>query len=73
MQKNKRALESMVPEFVQQVGRGASKRDPNDRHYSRKVERLVKRMDPKELAELLGQLGVDDSQPDSEPSEGEPA
>jgi hypothetical protein len=30
-------------------------------------------MDPMELAELLGQLVEDDSQPDSEPSEGGPA
>ena len=27
--------------------------DPNDRHYDRKVEEEIKRMDPQELDELL--------------------
>jgi hypothetical protein len=41
--------------FVQQYGRKkrASGYDPNDRDYDRKIEKLVKRMDPVELDTLL--------------------
>jgi hypothetical protein len=41
--------------FVRQYGRKKRARgyDQNDRHYDRKVEKLVKRMDPVELDTLL--------------------
>jgi hypothetical protein len=41
--------------FVRQYGRKkrASDYDPNDRHYDRQVEKLVKQMDPVELDTLL--------------------
>jgi hypothetical protein len=48
--------------FIQQYGRKKYPGiDPNDRHYSREIEREVKRMDPRELDELLhGDDDLDD-------------
>jgi hypothetical protein len=47
-----RAAEIAV--FVRQYGRRAQKNvEPNDRRFSRDAERLVKRMDPFALDELL--------------------
>jgi hypothetical protein len=40
--------------FFQQYERKAQKNaDPNDRHYDREVEKVVKRMKPDELDQLL--------------------
>jgi hypothetical protein len=40
--------------FVQQYARKAHRgMDPNDRQYSRKVEKLVKAMKPEELDQIL--------------------
>ncbi len=36
--------------------------DPNDRHYDRKIEQAVKRMDPGELDSLLREDGADDTE-----------
>ena len=51
----KRALRSAeLSEFIQQYGRKAQKgMEPNDRGYSRKLEKAVKRMKPVELDRLL--------------------
>jgi hypothetical protein len=47
-----RAAEVAV--FVRQYGRRAQKGvEPNDRHYSRDLERTVRRLDPKTLDSLL--------------------
>jgi hypothetical protein len=63
MRKSRRSLEKTVPEFIQQVGK---ERPGNDRRYSRKVERLVKTMDPMTLAELLGQIPDEENAPAQE-------
>jgi hypothetical protein len=51
----KAKLAEDIAVFVRQYGRKkrASGYDPNDRHYDRKVETLVKQMDPVELDTLL--------------------
>jgi hypothetical protein len=52
----KRALKSAaLQKFIQQYGRKTQKGglDPNDRHYSEDIERLIKQMSPKELDRLL--------------------
>jgi hypothetical protein len=44
--------------FVQQYGRKAQRGvEPNDRHYSRKVEDRMKRLHPEELSALLAMDG----------------
>jgi uncharacterized protein (TIGR02996 family) len=46
--------EAEIGIFLQQYARKAPKRgEPNDRHYSREVEKLVKRMKPEELDRLM--------------------
>jgi hypothetical protein len=43
-----------VRTFVAEYGRKAQKGvEPNDRRYSEEIERLIKRMDPRELDTLL--------------------
>src|SRR5437764_1215010 len=51
----KAKLAEDIAVFVRQYGRKkrASGYDPNDRHYDRKVEKMVKRMDPVEPDTLL--------------------
>ena len=64
MAKSKRELrlEDQIGGFIRQYTRKRQGgRDPNDRHYSRKVERIVKRMKPDELDDLMnGNDAADD-------------
>jgi hypothetical protein len=55
MSRRRARLISDLGRFMQQYQRpkGHGGYDPNDRNYDRDVERAVKRMDPKELDELL--------------------
>lgn len=49
--------------FIQQYGRKRhAGHDPNDRHYSRRVERAVKRLPPEELDRLLRDEDDDDEE-----------
>ena len=66
MRKRRRRLVGELGTFIRQYGRKAQAgREPNDRRYDRGIERLVKRMDPAELDELLRE----DVEPD-EPATG---
>ena len=52
--KRRKRLEGEVGAFLRQYERKAAPNvDPNDRHYDREIEKLVKRMDPRELDELM--------------------
>jgi hypothetical protein len=54
--KKKEWLKSNIGQFVKEYGRKSQRGvEPNDRQYDRKVEKLIKRMDPKELSELLNE------------------
>jgi len=54
--KKKEWLKSNIGQFVKEYGRKAQRGvEPNDRHYDRKVEKLIKQMDPMELSELLNE------------------
>jgi hypothetical protein len=55
MTKRREWLKQNLPAFLREYGRTSRRpgADPNDRHYSLKVEREVKRMDPRDLDELL--------------------
>ena len=58
-------LEAEVGIFVQKYARKKhAGHDPNDRTYDREVERVIKKMDPRDLDELLrGELDEDDAPP----------
>ena len=54
MNKRKEKLQAKVGAFMQQYARKSQRgQEPNDRHYSRKIEAKIKRMKPEELDELL--------------------
>lgn len=54
MSKRRQRLRDELGSFVQQYGRKKNPGiDPNDRRYSREIEKQVKQMDPRELDELL--------------------
>jgi hypothetical protein len=55
MSRRKQKMAAQVGEFMRQYQRKAQggTTEPNDRHYSRKFERKLKRMKPEELDELL--------------------
>jgi hypothetical protein len=54
MSQRRRRLVGELGTFMRQYGRKAHPgHDPNDRGYDRGVERLVKKMDPAELDELI--------------------
>lgn len=54
MSRRKEKLRAEVSSFMQQYGRKSQTgQEPNDRHYSRKIEGKIKRMKPEELDELL--------------------
>jgi len=55
MNRRKMKMAAQVGEFVRQYQRKSQggKQEPNDRQYSRKFERKLKRMKPEELDELL--------------------
>jgi hypothetical protein len=55
MAKRREWLKQNLPAFLREYARTSRRpgADPNDRHYSREIEREVKRMDLRELDELL--------------------
>ncbi|WP_439892914.1 hypothetical protein ACS7SF_23595 (plasmid) [Ralstonia sp. 25C] len=58
--RNKTMLSGMLGRFVQEYGRKSQKGvEPNDRHYDRKVELLMKRLPAEELSELLSESTPD--------------
>ena len=64
-EKKKEWLKSNISQFVKEYGRKAQRGlEPNDRQYDRKVEKLIKRMDPKELSELLNEEFLLESEDD---------
>ena len=48
-------LKKNLPAFLREYGRTSRRQgaDPNDRHYDRKLEREIKRMDPRDLDTML--------------------
>lgn len=63
--KKKEWLKSIIGQFVKEYGRKAQRGvEPNDRQYDRKVEKLTKRMDPKEWSELLNEESPLESEDD---------
>ena len=52
---SKKKIKSEYGVFVKRYARkkGKNGHDPNDRNYDRKLEEIIKRMKPEELAELL--------------------
>jgi hypothetical protein len=63
--KKKEWLKSNIGQFVKEYCRKAQRGvEPNDRQYDRKVEKLIKRMDPKELSELLNEESPLESEDD---------
>lgn len=48
-------LSDRVQHFLKQYGRRKDSRQSNDRRHDRKVEAMVKRMDPAELDRLIRQ------------------
>lgn len=52
--KGKNQLKTKITTFLRQYGRKAEHGyDPNDRGYDRKIEELIKKMDPEELDKLM--------------------
>ena len=44
----------MIGKFIQQYKRKSTKSfDPNDRSYDRKLEKIVKKMNPEELSQII--------------------
>jgi len=63
--KKKEWLKSNIGQFVKEYGRKAQRGvEPNDRQYDRKVEKLIKRMDPQELSDLLSEESSLESEDD---------
>jgi hypothetical protein len=55
--KGQRKLVAKLGPFLQQYAQKAETgRDPNDRPYSRNVERKIKRLPPERLQELMDEL-----------------
>ena len=58
--RNQALLAGLLGRFVQEYGRKSQKGvEPNDRHYDRKVELLMKRLPAEELSELLSESKPD--------------
>jgi len=55
MNRRKQKMAAQIGEFMRQYQRKAQggMNEPNDRQYSRKLERKLKRLKPEELDELL--------------------
>lgn len=55
MSRRRRWLESEISEFIRRYTRKhyATGFDPNDRHYDRKIEQVVCRMNPEDLDDLI--------------------
>ena len=67
MSRRKKRLESKIGTFMDEYGRKKTPEATNDRHYSRKLEEELKRLDPWEFNELLyGEDTDDDEQSDGE-------
>ncbi len=63
--KKKERLKSNIGQFVKEYGRKAQRGvEPNDRQYDRKVEKLIKRMNPQELSKLLNEESSLESEDD---------
>jgi hypothetical protein len=64
MNRRKKKLAAQIGEFMRQYQRKAQRGvEPNDRLYSRKLERKLKRLPPAELDALLnGSEGEDEQQ-----------
>ena len=62
MNRRENKLRTEIAIFIKQYKRKAYPRfEPNDRAYDRKIERIVKRMKPEQLDELLH--GAEDDEP----------
>jgi hypothetical protein len=57
MTKRKSRLAAEIDTYIDKVGRahGRAGHEPNDRKYDKKIAELVRRMDPVELDEILGE------------------
>lgn len=54
MNQHKQRLEADIGTFIKQYARKAQRgQEPNDRRYSRRIERKIKRMKPDELDKLI--------------------
>ncbi len=57
----KQRLKAELGSFLRLYGRKADRNhDPNDRHYSRRLERQIKRMPPEELDAIMRGEDEDD-------------
>jgi len=51
---SKKKIKSSIGSFLKQYRRKSDKHiDPNDRSYDRKLEQIIKKMDPEELSKLM--------------------
>ena len=51
---SKKKIKLMIGKFIQQYKRKSTKSfDPNDRSYDRKLEKIVKKMNPEELSQII--------------------
>jgi len=51
---SKKKIQSSIGIFVKQYKRKSNKCfDPNDRSYDRKLEKIIKKMEPEELSKLM--------------------
>lgn len=67
MNRRKQKLAAEIGVFLRQYARKAHPGiDPNDRQYSRKIEKMVKRMRPEEFDEVLN--GPDEDDPSTRTS-----
>lgn len=71
MNRRKQKMAAQVGEFMRQYQRKAQggKNEPNDRQYSRKLERKLRRLRPEELDELLH---GEEPKPTEPPTVGKP-
>jgi hypothetical protein len=71
MNRRKQKMAAQVGEFLRQYTRKSQKgAEPNDRQYSRKFERKLKRMKPEEFDELLHGQEAEASEPPLQKSLG---
>lgn len=50
---NKKMIKKNIGKIVQQYKRKSSTSFPNDRNYDRKLEKIIRKMDPEELSEIM--------------------
>ena len=58
MNKRRQRLKAQIGLFMQQYARKHAHYDPNDRKYSRKIEKIIRKMTPQELDDLMH--GIDE-------------